>query len=195
MQKAFPLNELIWGFCSTLCTLSSWSSTDLFLNQASRASLIQKKVSLMTLVVCGTPPPPPPQCRLTVKRLTITINFILQLGRSAGHHCRSTGPQQNRIWRVGSVGGLVLGEDSRFQPHPVDAADGEDLGVHGIPHAACHLHPDQEAHLLSGEEQSEISPHATSFQLQELHRQRRWAEWVHCDPCKWTETHTLLSKC
>lgn len=50
----------------------------------------------------------------------------------------------------------MLGEDSRFQPRPLDAADREDLGVHGLPHAAGHLHPDQEAHLLSGEEKPEL---------------------------------------
>lgn len=93
----------------------------------------------------------------------ITINFILQLGRSTGHHYRSPGPQQNRIRRVRGVGGLVLGEDSRFQPHPLDAADREDLGVHGVPHAAGHLHPDQEAHLHSGEEQPGILTHTRAF--------------------------------
>lgn len=113
-------------------------------------------------------------------RLTLTINFILQLGRSTGHHYRSAGPQQNRIRRVRGVGGLVLGEDSRLQPRPVDAADREDLGVHGVPHAAGHLHPDQEAHLLSGEEQPELLQRARSF-LCSLQRQWIHPEWVNCN--------------
>lgn len=127
-------------------------------------------------------------------RLTITINFILQLGRSTGHHYRSPGPQQNRIRRVRGVGGLVLGEDWRFEPRPLDAADGEDLGVHGVPHAACHLHPDQEAHLHSGEEQPEILTHAHAFLLYEMQRQLSYVEWVNCNVSKWTETHSLKSK-
>lgn len=107
----------------------------------------------------------------------MTLNFILQLGRSTGHHRRGAGPQQNRIRRLRGVGGLVLGEDSRFQPRPLDAADGEDLGVHGLPHAASHLHPDQEAHPLGGEEQPQLLQRARSL-LCKLQRQWVDGEWV-----------------
>lgn len=59
----------------------------------------------------------------------------------------------------------MLGENSRFEPRPLDAADGKDLGVHGVPHVASHLHPDQEAHLLSGEEQPEVLRRAPFFSV------------------------------
>lgn len=46
----------------------------------------------------------------------------------------------------------MLGQDQRSRPGPVDAADWKDLGVLGVPHPPLLLHPDQEAHPHSGEE-------------------------------------------
>ena len=46
----------------------------------------------------------------------------------------------------------MLGQDPRSGPDPVDAAHREDLGVLGLPHPACPLHPDQETHPHSGED-------------------------------------------
>lgn len=143
----------------------------------------------MTWVLCDnsplTPQTPTPPLQLAYSHkilrgkkrhfwLTITIILNLQLGPSTGHHHRSAGPQQDRLRRVRGVGGLVLGEDPRFQPRPVDAADGEDLGVHGVPHAASHLHPDQEAHPLGGEEPPELLQRARSSL-----RQLQW-QWMYC---------------
>lgn len=75
----------------------------------------------------------------------------LQLGRPPGRHRHRRVPGQDWLRRVGGVGGLVLGPDPRHGPRPVDAADREDLGVHGLPHPPRPLRPDQEAHPHSGE--------------------------------------------
>jgi len=61
-------------------------------------------------------------------------------------------PQQNWLRCVRGVGGLVLGQDPRSGPGPVDAADWKDLGVLGLPHPAGPLHPHQEAHPHRGED-------------------------------------------
>lgn len=77
---------------------------------------------------------------------------MFQLGNSSGHHYCSCESQQDWLRCVRGVGGLVLGQDQRSRPGPVDAADWKDLGVLGVPHPPLPLHPDQEAHPHSGEE-------------------------------------------
>lgn len=76
---------------------------------------------------------------------------VLQLGGPPGHHGHSRVSGQDWLRCIGGVSGLVLGQDSRLWPRPVDAADRKNLGVHGLPHPSCPLHPDQEAHPHSGE--------------------------------------------
>lgn len=84
--------------------------------------------------------------------------FVLQLGSSSGPHHHSRVSGQDWLRRFGGVGGLVLGQDSRLWPSPVDASDWEDLGVLGLRHPSCPLRPDQETHPHSGEDRATLQP-------------------------------------
>ena len=73
-----------------------------------------------------------------------------QLGGSAGHHRGSCGSEEDRLRRLGRVGGLVLDQPGGGGPGAVDAADREAVGAAGLRHSARALPPHPEAHPPGG---------------------------------------------
>ena len=73
-----------------------------------------------------------------------------QLGGSAGHHRGSCGSEEDRLLRLGRVGGLVLDQPGGGGPGAVDAADREAVGAAGLRHSARALPPHPEAHPPGG---------------------------------------------